>query len=108
MKVYEDWSEERITEYNFRMLSQKCQTEQMEAEAKIEQLKASIAEEKQTTADAGKWINLIKKYDTPTELTAELLNTLIEKILIHEPVKYPSGLKEQEIEIFYRFVGKIE
>ena len=41
-----------------------------------------------------------KKYGTPTELTAELLNTPIEKKLIHEPVKYPSGLKEQEIEIF--------
>ena len=40
------------------------------------------------------------------ELTAELLNTLIEKILIHEPVKHASGCKDQEIEIFYRFVGK--
>ena len=71
-------------------------------------MKASIAAEKQTTAGTEKWINLIKKYGAPTELTTELLNTLIEKILIHEPVKYPSGLKEQEIEIFYRFVGKIE
>lgn len=56
--------------------------------------------EKQTAADAEKWIRLIKKYGTPIELTAELLNTLIEKILIHEPVKLPKGLKEQEIEIF--------
>ena len=55
-----------------------------------------------------KRIGLIKKYGTPNELTAELLNTLIEKNLIHEPVKYPSGLKDQEIEIFYRFVDKIE
>ena len=108
LKVYEDWSKDRISESNFRMLTQKCQAEQVDAETKIEQLKAAIAAEKQTTADAGKWIDLIKKYGTPVELTADLLNTLIEKILIHEPVKYPSGLKEQEIEIFYRFVGKIE
>ncbi len=108
LKVYEDWSDERITEYNFRMLSQKYQAEQQEADAKIGQLKASIAAEKQTAADAEKWIGLIKKYGTPTELTGELLNTLIEKILIHEPVKLPCGLKDQEIEIFYRFVGKIE
>ena len=80
----------------------------MADDVKIEQLKASIAAEKRTTADAAKWINLIKKYGSPTELTAELLITLIEKILIHEPVKYPSGLKEQEIEIYYRFIGKIE
>ena len=90
------------------MLSQKYQAEQQETEEKIEHLKASIAAEKQTAADAEKWIRLIKKYGTPTELTAELLNTLIEKILIHEPVKLSKGLKEQEIEIFYRFVGKID
>ncbi len=46
------------------MLTQKCQAEQTEAEVKIEQLKASIAAEKQTAADAEKWIGLIKKYGT--------------------------------------------
>ena len=40
--------------------------------------------------------------------TAELLNTLIEKILIHEAVKSEDGSREQEVEIFYRFIGKIE
>ena len=44
----------------------------------------------------------------PTELTAELLNALIEKILIHEAVKNPDGTKDQEIEIYYRFIGKVE
>ena len=42
------------------------------------------------------------------ELTAELLNTLIEKIVIHEAVKTEDGIREQEVEIFYRFVGKID
>ena len=32
-------------------------------------------------------------------MTAELLNALIEKILIHEAVKNPDGTKDQEIEI---------
>ena len=47
-------------------------------------------------------------YVNPTELTAELLNTLIEKILVHEAVKSEDGSREQEVEIFYRFIGKIE
>ncbi|MBR0228192.1 MAG: DUF4368 domain-containing protein [Clostridia bacterium] len=47
-------------------------------------------------------MNLIRQYAAPTELTADLPNKLIEKILILE------GLKEQEIEIFYCFVGKID
>ena len=62
----------------------------------------------QTAVDAEKWIGLMKQYVNPTELTAELLNTLIEQILVHEAVKSEDGSREQEVEIFYRFIGKIE
>lgn len=51
---------------------------------------------------------LVKEVGEPAELTAELLNTLIEKILIHEATKDEFGFREQEIEIIYRFVGKID
>ncbi len=107
-KLYEDWSSERITEYNFGMLSQKYQTEQQELEAKITWLKMEIASEKQTEDDAAKWIELIRRYVNPMELNAELLHTLIEKIVIHESVKGEDGTKEQEVEIYYRFIGKID
>lgn len=107
-KMYEDWSSERITEYNFTMLSQKYQGEQQELAEKITKLKAELASEQQTASDAGKWVALIQQYVKPTELTAELLNTLIEKIVVHEAVKDKDGTREQEVEIFYRFVGKID
>ena len=42
------------------------------------------------------------------ELTAPLLNTLIEKIVVHNAIKEDDGTKTQEIEIFYRFIGKID
>ena len=58
-------------------------------------------------AKAERWIALIKQYANPTELTAEMLNTLIEKIVVHEATKGSDGTRTQEIEIFYRFVGKI-
>ena len=107
-KMYEDWAAGRITEYNFNMLSQKYQSEQQSLTEQIEALKTQLATQEQSTADAEKWVKLIRQYTDPTELTAELLNTLIEKILIHEAVKQPDGTREQEIEIFYRFVGKID
>ena len=59
-----------------------------------------MGKEQQNAEDAEKWIRLVQQYEYPTELAAELLNTLIEKILIHEPVKIAPGLKDQEIEIF--------
>ena len=108
IKLYEDWTSGHITEYNFKMLSQKYQAEQQEWVEKIDRLKTGLATGKQTTADAERWIALIKQYSEPTELTAEMLNTLIEKIVIHEAVKDSDGTSTQEIEIFYRFVGKID
>mgnify|MGYP002737292087 CR=1 FL=1 len=107
-RMYEDWAAERITEYNFNMLSGKYQSEQAELEEKIEQLQSAIAAESQNAADAEKWITLMKECVNPTELTAELLNMLIEKIVVHEAVKGEDGSREQEVEIFYRFIGKID
>ncbi len=107
-KLYEDWSDGRITEYNFNMMSQKYQTEQQELVVKIERITAEIADKKKTTVDAETWISLIKQYANPTELTAELLNTLIEKIVIHEATVGEDGMREQGIDIYYRFIGKIE
>ncbi len=93
-KMYEDWSAERITEYNFNMLSQKYQTEQQELAEKIDRLAAELAAEQESTNNAEKWIDLIKQYANPSELTAELLNTLIEKIVIHEATKGEDGMRE--------------
>ena len=108
VKLYEDWAAERITEYNFIMLSQKYQTEQEELEEKIQTLKSDMNTVKETAENAEKWIELIKNVGYPKELNAELLNTLIEKILIHEATKDEFGTRNQDIEIIYRFVGKID
>ena len=108
IRLYEDWTSGRITEYNFNMMSQKYQAEQQELDERIQSLRIELEATRQTETDAVKWIELVRQYAHPTELTAELLNTLIEKIVIHESVKSEDGMKEQEIEIFYRFIGKIE
>ena len=107
-RMYEDFVSERITEYNFQMLSEKYQKEQAELEEKITSLRKKLENEKQNKEDAEKWVSLIKEYAEPTELTAPLVNALIEKILVHHAVKNEDGTKEQEIEIYYRFIGKIE
>jgi site-specific DNA recombinase len=105
--MYEDWSARCITEYNFNMLSEKYQNEQKELETKIRQLHETMEAAVQTAADVEKWIALMKQYVNSVELTAELLNTLIEKITVHEAVKGEDGSREKEVEIYYRFIGKI-
>lgn len=107
-KIYEDQLSGKITDRNFRVLSEKYQKEQGELEDKIAALTPQLDASKQQAEGVDKWIKLAKQYTEPTELTAELLNALIEKILVHEAVKDADGHKEQEIEIYYRFIGKID
>ena len=107
-KLYEDWAAERITEYNFKILSEKYQTEQTEVLEKIERLQAELATEQQTVVNIDQWIGLIQQYAHPEELTAEMLNALIEKIVVHEKTIGEDGEKEQTVDIYYRFVGKID
>lgn len=107
-KLYEDWAAERITEYNFKVLSEKYQTEQAEVLEKIERLQAELATEQQTVVNIDQWIGLIQQYAHPEELTAEMLNALIEKIVVHEKTVGADGEKEQTVDIYYRFVGKID
>lgn len=89
-------------------LTYEYQAEQSELAEKIDALSAKLDTVKQTESDARKWVDLIRQYANPTELTAPLLNALIEKIIVHQSVKGADGEQEQEIEIFYRFIGKID
>ena len=107
-RMYEDRVTGKITERNFSMLSDKYQKEQEGLAVVIDSLQQQLAWEAQKTMDAEKWISLIKQYTYPTELTAEMLNAFIEKILVHEAVKDEQGNRVQEVEIFYRFIGRID
>lgn len=106
-KLYEDRLQDRINERNFNMLTAKYQQEQDELNELVEIQSAKLREEKEDISNKKKWIALIKEYTNPQELTAPLLNALIDKIVIHEAVEAEEG-KEQEVEIFYRFIGKID
>ena len=70
--------------------------------------RVEVALRRAGSATAAPAADKMKQYVNPTELTAELLNTLIEKIVVHEAVKGEDGSREQEVEIFYRFIGKID
>ena len=107
-RMYEDRAADRITERNFTMLLEKYQAEQQQLEIRIQDLKAELSLQKQAANNAEKWLAIVEKYATPTELTAELLNALIDKILVHEAEVGPDGIRQQEVEIFYRFIGRLD
>ena len=103
MHIYEDNVSGKISDDRFRNLSFNYDKEQQELKTKIEQLSKDI--EKKDT-DITQFISNVKKYTEIDHLTAEILNELIEKIVIHQQEKV-NGKKVQEIDIYYRGVGII-
>ena len=106
--LYEDRAGSAVSERNYAMLSERYQEEQTQLEAEVSTLRDKIGQTIQGKDKAEKWITLIRKYTDLTELTAPLLNELIEKIVAHEATKDENGKWVQDIDIYYRFVGRIE
>ncbi|MBD5080328.1 MAG: DUF4368 domain-containing protein [Ruminococcaceae bacterium] len=108
VKMYEDRANGTVTERNFAMLSEKYQQEQIKLEDQLEVLRNKLQSSEQDKDAAEHWVKLIRKYTDLTELTAPLLNELIEKIVVYEGVKDDNGNRTQEVDIYYRFVGMID
>ena len=106
MHIYEDNVSGKITDDRFRNLSYNYDKEQQELKLKIEQLSKDIENTEKKDTDITQFISNVKKYTETTNLTAEILNELIEKIVIHQQEKI-DGKKTQEIDIYYRGVGII-
>lgn len=104
--IYEDNISGKLTDERFRNLSFNYDKEQQELKTKIEQLSKEINNTEKKTTDLTQFISNVKKYTEITELTPEILNELIEKILVHQAEKV-NGKKVQEIDIYYRGVGII-
>ena len=106
MHIYEDNVSGKISDDRFRNLSFNYDKEQQELKLKIEQLSKDIENTEKKDTDVTRFISNVKKYTEIDHLTAEILNELIEKIVIHQQEKV-NGKKVQEINIYYRGVGII-
>ncbi|MGN1351288.1 MAG: DUF4368 domain-containing protein [Clostridia bacterium] len=106
MHIYEDNVSGKISDDRFRNLSFNYDKEQQELKLKIKQLSKDIENTEKENTDITQFISNVKKYTEITELSPEILNELIEKIVIHQQEKI-NGKKVQEIDIYYRGVGII-
>ena len=87
MHIYEDNVSGKISDDRFRNLSFNYDKEQQELKIKIEQLSKDIENTEKKDTDVTQFILNVKKYTEIDQLTAEILNELIEKIIIHQQEK---------------------
>ncbi len=106
-KLYEDLTRELITEKRFQMLSARFDSEQEELTAKIKELEKSAIADKEQLSSIEQFAEQISGYAGITELNFKIINQLIEKILVSEPVEV-DGQKTQRLTIHYKFIGALD
>lgn len=106
-RLYEDNVLCRISDERYESMSQSYESEQAEIRRLLPELKSQINELKKQSDCADNFINVIKKYTIIDKLDAAILNELIDKIVVHHKEQAEDGRTFQQIEIYYRFVGKL-
>ena len=106
-RLYEDMVSGRITAERFDMLAGEYEQEQKELKVKIAELEDLIENGETQTKDLKQLLANVRKYTDPQELTAQMVNDLVDKIIVHAPDK-SSGHRKQKIEIYYNAVGIID
>jgi len=103
-KLYENFIGGRVTEANFGRSLAKHQAEQVEAEKQIAAMRHTLKEKSETESNITAWVDLISKYNDLQELTVEILNELVSRIVVHDR-RDVDGVLRQTVDIHYRFVG---
>ena len=111
-RLYEDSVNGRITDERFTELSADYEQEQAALKERIAVLQTELDKAREASANAEKFLGVIRRYTSFEELTPTILREFIEKIVVHEAVAQdgkPHGKQRtQAIDIYYSFVGKVD
>lgn len=106
-KLYEDNISGKINETNFVRLLSKYQQEQESILAEKGKLESETAAVREIRSDAEQFADLLERYGDITELTPEILNMLVDKIMVYEP-RAVDGVMRQQIDVYYRYIGVVK
>ena len=105
-RLYEDNVFGRISDERFASLSADYEAESRKLKDRYNEIQSLLANYVQQSRDAKEFAALVEQYTNITELTEELLHTLIEKVVVHEK-EVIDGETVMRIDIYYRFIGKV-
>ena len=106
-KIYEDNVSGKLNDERFYKLSDGYEAEHGQLKREIEALTAEVSQADMEVTNVAKLIAVTKKYTRIDELTPEILNAFVDKIVIHEREK-KDGKRTQQIDIYYSYVGIVD
>lgn len=108
-RLYEDNVIGRINDEQFRILSSDYNEEQADIKDKLPVLGRQMEALRDQTNGAEQFVTIAKKYTHITELTPEILNTMIDKIIIGErESKHAKKAVKQRIRILFKGFGELD
>ena len=105
-RLYEDNLVGKLSDDRFIKMSQNYELEQSKLKCSISTAKQELSTQESQSMDISRFMIRIQKYTNITELSVEIVNELIDKIIIHKP----EGTKRNrilKIEIHYNFIGNL-
>ncbi|MFI3226951.1 MAG: recombinase family protein [Clostridia bacterium] len=107
-KLYEGNAIGKIPDNHFERLLADYDDEHQALTNRIAEIETVVNEIASQTVKTDKFIALVKKYKDFDELTPTILNEFIEKIIVHEATGGRTRLRQQQIDIYFNFIGKFE
>ena len=111
-RLYEDSVSGRISDERFTELSADYEKEQKDLKARAAEIEAELERVHQAGVNVNKFMEIIRKNMGFETLTHSLLREFVDRIVVHEPTFDIEGTRRktrhQEIDIYYRFVGKVD
>ena len=105
-RLYEDSVFGRIPAERYAVMSASYEDESTKLRERNTELRRMTDAWDKRSRGARDFAELAAQYTDITELTEELLNTLIEKIVVHEKEEI-DGETVMRLDIYYRFIGSV-
>jgi hypothetical protein len=105
-RIYEDMVAGRITDKRFEVLSCEYEREQAELEQAITELQTDVDSFDDSAARAAGFLELTRRYEDFSELTAPMLHEFVQKIVVHERAEKNKHFTRQKVEIYLSFIGE--
>lgn len=103
-RLYESYALGKISEKRFELLSADYEQEQAVLEEQIAEAEKLLEAHKEELQNADRFLELAKKWTDFSELTPEMVNEFVDKILVHE-ADSSSGERTQQIDVYLNFIG---
>ena len=105
-KLYEKQLLGDISDERFSKLSEGFEAEQAILKTQVMEKQTQLSEVVKSADNIERFLQTIRNYTTIEQLTPQIVNELVDKIVLHQPIG--RGKKRQaKIELHYRFIGEL-